>query len=252
MAVMDEFKEEREAMKNASFKEKLKYFWYYYKFHTIAVIAVMILVVTLVYDIATQKDTAFFGVMLNSAYVNEEAMSTFQESFVEYAEIDSETYDVQFDHTINLSESAISEVNASSSQRLLVYTSSAEIDVMVGGADVFPEQANQGMFYDLRDILTEEQIAKYESRFFYVDQAYIDLLDEIYDSSTTTEIELPEAPEPTKPQEMEQPIPVGIFVTDCEKLTDAYFFVGDYCVVGVMGNAPHLENAITFIDYLFE
>ena len=33
MAVMDEFKEEREALKNGTPKQKLAYFWYYYKWH---------------------------------------------------------------------------------------------------------------------------------------------------------------------------------------------------------------------------
>ena len=33
MAVMDEFKEEREALKRGTPKQKLAYFWYYYKWH---------------------------------------------------------------------------------------------------------------------------------------------------------------------------------------------------------------------------
>ena len=35
MAVMDEFKEEREALKRGTPKQKLAYFWYYYKWHVI-------------------------------------------------------------------------------------------------------------------------------------------------------------------------------------------------------------------------
>jgi len=41
MAVMDEFKEEREALKRGTPKQKLAYFWYYYKWHVI--ISVMII-----------------------------------------------------------------------------------------------------------------------------------------------------------------------------------------------------------------
>ena len=36
MAAMDEFRAEREAVKNGSFKEKLSYFWTYYKcYHSV-------------------------------------------------------------------------------------------------------------------------------------------------------------------------------------------------------------------------
>ena len=59
MPVMDEFKKEREMLKGKSFKEKLDYFWYYYKLQVFAVIFVLILVVTTIRDIVTQKDIAF-------------------------------------------------------------------------------------------------------------------------------------------------------------------------------------------------
>lgn len=63
---------------------------------------------------------------------------------------------------------------------------------------------------------------------------------------------IPELPDPTKPEEMKEPVPVGIFVTDCKKITDNYYFNGDYTVLGIMANAPSLDNALKFIDFLFE
>ena len=48
MAVMDEFKEEREALKNGTPKQKLAYFWYYYKWHVIISLVVIILIVSFV------------------------------------------------------------------------------------------------------------------------------------------------------------------------------------------------------------
>ena len=41
MALMDEFKEERESIKNKSFKEKLDYFWCYYKWWIITPIIIV-------------------------------------------------------------------------------------------------------------------------------------------------------------------------------------------------------------------
>lgn len=48
MAVMDEFKEEREALKNGTPKQKLAYFWYYYKWHVIIALVVIIMIVSFV------------------------------------------------------------------------------------------------------------------------------------------------------------------------------------------------------------
>ncbi len=251
MPVMDEFKEEREKIKNGSFQDKAKYFWCYYKYHTIVVICAIGLIVLLIHDVVTQKDTAFFAALLNSVSLGGEEVTTpFMEDFAEYFNIDLNEYQVTFDSTMDLGADAANELATSSSQRLLVYTSAGEIDVIVGGEDVFPTQANQGMFYDLREILTEEQIARYEPYFYYVDQAYIDLLDS--DASYDVNFVAPEAPDPDKPEEMEEPIPVGIYVTDCEKLTNVYYFSGDYAAIGVMINSSHVETAIQFIEYLFE
>ncbi len=253
MPVMDEFKEERESIKTARLSAKIRYFWDYYKFHTVAIISVITLIVVLVHDIVTYKEDAFFAAILNSTLLDEETKKSFEENFVSYAGIDLEEYNIQFDNTLNLAEDALTELNMSSAQRLLVYTSSGDIDVMLGGSDVFPSQANQGMFYDLREILSTEQIARYESRFYYIDQVYLDLLDEVESESPfDPSIVVPDSPDPTKPEEMKEPVPVGIFISDSEKLNATYQFNGDYTALGIMVTSPHLETSISFIEYLLD
>lgn len=251
MPVMDEFKKERETIKNADFKTKLQYFFYYYKVHTIAVIAAAALIGMLIHDIVTQKDDALFVGMLNCAVLSEDDTAAFVDNYVEYAAIDTEEYNIQLDTTLYFNQDTLTEITMSASQRLLVYTSAEELDVIIGGSDIFPAQAEQGMFHDLRDILSKEQLIKYEPYFYYVDQAVID---ETYALAEELSIEesYPEMPAPTKPEEMEDPVPVGLFVTDCKRLTDTYYFNGDYSVIGVMVNAPHVENSVKFIDYIFE
>lgn len=67
MAVMDEFREEREALKNGTPKEKLQYFWYYYKWHVIIALVVIIMIVSFVQQLRDRKDPAFYAVMLNAS-----------------------------------------------------------------------------------------------------------------------------------------------------------------------------------------
>ncbi len=266
MPLMDEFRKEREAIKHASFPEKVKYFFDYYKWHTVAIVATAVLAFTLVRDIVTQKDAVFFAVMLNSTYLDEEATESFRLDYAEYAGIDMEEYDVLLDGTLYFNTTPatnaveniaanFNELTMSASQRLLAYTASGELDVIMGGSVIFPDHANDEMFYDLREIMSAEQLAKYEPYFYYVDQAHLDAIAEAEEKllmNETLDPSLLEYPDPTKPEEMEEPIPIGLFVTDCTKLSDAYLFTGDYVAMGIMVNSPHVENSLKFIDYLFE
>lgn len=262
MPLMDEFKEERESMKNAGFSKKLKYFWDYYKLHTIGGIFAVVLAVTLIHDIVTQKDDALFAAMLNCAVPDQDQIEVFLQDYADHAAIDRNEYEVRLDTSISFATedtaqftANLNELTMSAGQRLMAYTAAGELDIIVGGSDVFPDQAYQGMFYDLREIMTEEQIAKYEPYFYYVDQAHIDAMDEAEVQLTINENlddSMFDYPDPTKPEEMETPVPVGVFVTDSANLASTFWFGGDYTVLGIMVNAPNAENSIKLIDYLFE
>lgn len=251
MPLMDEFKEERETIKNADFKAKLKYFWDYYKLHTIIGASIVFFLVTMIYDVVTTKETAFFAAMVNSTAISPEDINAFQEDYMAYAQIDPNEYMVQTDASLMSTATPKSELEMNAAQKLMIYTSAGQVDVMVCGADSFPHQASQGNFLDLREILTEEQLAKYEPYFCYADQAVIDARNEI-PTSGDFENAYPEMPDPRKPEEMENPIPVALLVTDCTKLTDTFYFEGDYIAAGVVANTTHPENAVKFLDFLFE
>lgn len=251
MPVMDEFKESRERIKNGSLKDKVIYFFDYYKFHVLVTIFVVTLLTILIRDITSQKEDAFYAVIMNSILRDTEYIDAFHDNFAEYCGVDTNEYDVMIDNSINFSDNPVDELTMSASQRLVALTASNTIDVMVGDSTIFPDQANQGMFCDLREILSEEQIAKYEPYFYYVDEAYIEYIDEALDSYEPNLV-LPDPIDPTKPEEMEKPVPVGIFVTDSRTLKDAYPFVGEYVAVGVMVKAPHPDVSRDFIDFIFE
>jgi len=225
-----------ESLKNAGFKAKLGYFWDYYKVHTFAAICLVIFLVTMIYGNLTKKDTVFYAALVHCSDVSEEATSAFRENFIAYSGIDLNKHEIQ--------------LNSNPSQ-LMLSMATAQVDVIVSGSEEFSEEAALNTFYDLREIMTEEQLAKYEPYFYYADQTVLDArknLPETDDFATS----YPPMPDPSKPEEMEEPVPVGLFVTDCTVLSEAYDFGNDYVAIGVVGNAPHIENALKFIDYLFE
>lgn len=256
MAVMDEFKEEREALKNGTFKEKLSYFWDYYKWYVIGTICIVLFVGSFVHQIVTRKDTAFNAVMLNASTMFPlETQDPYELEFAEYADIDLNEYDIFFDTSIRIDENLIDENAYTSVQKLAVYTAAGDLDVMVTDTDSFRKYANSYTFHDLREFLNAEQIAKYEPYFYYVDQKVVDEIDAANDALDDTYV--PVYPDPTKPEEMETPIPVGIYLSNCDNLRENYYFRGEegpaeHVVVGVYCNTKHADNVIKFLEYAFE
>lgn len=248
MAVMDEFKEQRELIKNGTSKQKLIYFWDYYKWYVIIPIVAVILLFSLIHHIVTQKDNAFYAVLLNAAVITEDLQHA--STFTDYAGIDTDEYETYFDTSIQIHSDSGSEADYTSMEKLMIYTATGDLDVMVTDMGSFQLYANNSSFYDLRDILSEDQIAKYEHLFYYVDQKIVDELQAASDNLDASYV--PVYPDPGKPEEMETPIPVGINVGTCQSLITDYNFWGEDVMIGVYANTNHLETALKYIDFLLE
>ncbi len=250
MAVMDEFKDEREALKNGTPKEKLSYFWCYYKWYVIGPLIAIILIASFAYEVLTRKEIVFNIAMLNVSELSQmttEVQTKLPQSFADYAGIDTNAYDIFFDTTYRISEDGLDDTSMSSSEKLYTYVAAGQLDAMLTDSDSFRKYANADNFYDLREILSEEQIEKYEPYFYYVDWAVVEAIDiaadNLEDTTTIT------TPDPTKPEEMEEPIPVGIYINN-EQLQEEYYFRGEDIVIGVYQNTKHLDYSLRFIDFL--
>lgn len=252
MAVMDEFKAERQALKNGSRKAKLLYFWDYYKWHTIVTIVVIAFAVTLVHNILTQKDMALNGVMLNSIVptgtLGPNENDAYTQEFAEYAGIDLEEFDIRFDVSLYISEENMDDLTVGSAQKLMIYVAAAELDVLVSPIDTFQRYAYQENFHDLRNILTAEQLEAYAPYIYYIDAALVEEIEIAYEEAYSYYV--PDFPDPTRPEEMKEPIPVGIYTDSCTKLHENYVFTKKPVVLGVYCNAPNVENASKYIDFM--
>lgn len=250
MAVMDEFKEEREALKNGTPKEKISYFWYYYKWHVIISIIVIAMVGSFIYQFVNRKEDVLTAVMLNASALDQTAdLPDFAADFAQAEGIDLNTESMTFDTSIRiLDDTTMDEVSVTSNQKLMVYVAANELDCMITDLDSIQKYANSSIFYDLRDILTEEQCKALEPYFYYVDKEVvlaIEAANEQADSDYT-----PVYADPFHPEEMQDPIPVGICLTDCKALTDNYYFRGDGIVISFYANGQHTDTAVDLAEYL--
>ena len=77
MAVMDEFKEERENIINSTPKQKLTYFWEYYKWYVIIPVIIVSAIGWYIYHVVTTPETILSGILINTHNVaNEEDPTT--------------------------------------------------------------------------------------------------------------------------------------------------------------------------------
>lgn len=71
-SIVEEIREEqKKVFATMSFKEKLAYFWDYYKIHTIAAVLVIAFVIAFISSYRSNKPFAFYAVLLNAASTEE-------------------------------------------------------------------------------------------------------------------------------------------------------------------------------------
>lgn len=248
MPVMDEFREEREALKHGTPKQKLDYFLDYYKWPTIAGIAIFIFAASLIYHVVTNKPSAFYGVFIN-CLTTDELSESFTQEFADAAGINLKKNNVTIDSSLSLTKSAQDQASYVTVQKMAVYLAAKEIDVLASDVSSFNRYAYLNTIADLRDVLTPEQQALYEPYYFYVDRKVIEEQSEAAENLEESPVEYPD---PDKPEEMEDPVPVGLYLTDCDKLDGNFAFTQTPVVIGIIVNSTHTETAVQFLDYLFQ
>lgn len=246
MPVMDEFQEERAALKQAGAKAKWQYFLDYYKWHAIIAIAAVFFIVSLVCQIVNRKDYALYVAMLNTR--EKESAGEYISRYAEYAGIDMAKQEIFIDTSlyIDLSDPAALDRNTlASSEKLLIRVAAGEVDAIVSDEAPLISYAYNGAFYDLREILTQEQIARYESCFFYIDQADADGQDKRPAAGDTDS-----RPAGRSPETMEHPVPVGIYLDAAEGLREHYTFLHQDMVLSIVRSSKNLEAASAYISFV--
>lgn len=225
MPVMDEFREERAAIKQGTFKQKYQYFKDYYRTPLIIAVLSLALIGVLLYNFMTRKDYAFYAALINcSPYPENE---WFADDYASVAGIDTDREAICFDTSLYYVLDSMDQDSLITVQKLDTLVLSGTLDVMLGGGDEFAHYANPLLFTDLREVLTKEQLEKYEPYLYYVDGAEFD---------------------------MEGTFPVAIYVDSSKKLNDAYYFrnAENGIALGIYANSSHKEYAVSLIDYLME
>ncbi len=264
MAVIDDIREQqKKAMHEMDWKGKLAYFWYYYKVHTIVAIVLILFIASFIYQYATNKDYGFYAAFLNASITDYTIEETWANEFTEYAQIDTDEYEVYIDTSIQLNGEMVSQYTLSSQEKLFAMVSVGEVSAIVADSETFESYARNDFFYDLETVLSPEDLEKYKDYFYYTDAAYFDMGD---DDTFYTEEEQAKFYEQTldhrSPSEMERPVAVGICITDADKIKESGYY--DYleqnditfqgfsseAVLGIPLSVENPDLTVRFLEYL--
>lgn len=259
--VNDEIRQQHMKAKDMSFKEKLGYFWYYYKIHTLVAVIVIIFSSVWIHDIVTAKDHNFYGIMLNSSHLDGDALET---SFGEYAGLDNEKYECFIDTLSTLSYQSQSEYDLATFQKMIALVQAKDLDVMVLDGQVFYNFSFNSMLLDLRNIFSEEELSQYEGNIYYIDYAKVREAEEADDNddelmaeyeernkATAEEIAM-EAETHKHPENMTEPIPVGIFIDDSPLVQKTGAYNQLVPIYGIVITSQRTGTAKQYLNYIWD
>ena len=246
MAVMDEFKEERERMKTQPFKVRFAHFGDYHKYHVLAAAFALFMIGEFIYSKITATETVFMTAFID-CYTDINTSEEYENKLMNIMGIDPKEEDIILD-TYSIS-STQQTGDTSAFDKLSVHMAAHELDVFMAPEDMFRRYSNDELFYDLREILTADQLEKYQDDFYYIDYALIEsgYYEEILFSENGTPLAFTDSLDHSNPKTMEKPIPVGIYLTGNKEFQDYYKFYTSEDQEVVFGVACYCdEQAINY------
>ncbi len=256
----EDTKAEWDKMKDRPFKEKLSYFWEYYKVHVIVAIIAVIFVVAMIRSFVTSKDYAVFIAAVDSFDATGETKGVWAEELADIIGFDKDDYEVYIDSTVQFGgDSASTQSDYVSAQKLTALLTSRSMDIMIADMTVFEQYAQNDCFVDLRDIYSEEELSSMEGLIYYTDAAtfadYQSSEMNVYEKQAEYTIDHHD------PSSMKDPVPVGFFAAEgtrvgdsgmYDHLKDTEEFQGheNEAAFGILKNTERYDNAVTGISYL--
>ena len=248
MKIIKSIKKHRDAIMEQPKGERWAYFWDYYKWPAIIIIAAIAVLTQMIVSTVKQKDTAFTGYLLNCKISIED--ESFLQGFYDRTGIDTATQEAAFYTDLGIWEGR-GKNNNTVLQRIIAGASMKDADIITGPAEALRPCAynTSRILCDLRQFLDEETLSAYADRLYNIDGAVMRQLDAPVGQDVRPE--LLNYPDPRDPAGMEDPIPVGIDISDRTAFLEAYYFPDTTVYLSFVSNTSRPELCKQFLDYLF-
>lgn len=250
MALNDEIKVQRQKLKGAPFKQKLSYFWSYYKGPFFISLLIVAFIVTYVGKLDDKK-IILHGYMLNHFNNDLEApLTEIEDGFLRAIDHDAGKYTLNINTTLSYyfnEDEDISTTNYQTMETLLAKSAGGELGFITGDRNSLMGLAYSDFFLDLTTIMNKEQIANFQSNFLYIDS---DLISEFKNNSITLkDTSTLDYPDMTSPENMKKPVPVLIDISSFPTLRELYHYSPETLSFGV-SSTRNPEIILQFLEYI--
>lgn len=212
-------------LEGKSTKEKIGYFFYYYKFHALGILFALFILGSLISGlIDSKKEPSIYVAMINSGLFDSNSTELLN-GYVLSRLIDTDKHPATLDISMQLNRDTTVNVNAATSdyQVFMAFLQSGLIDVVIGTPDVVSQYASIHAFQNLLDVLPSDLASQLEDDLCYFET------------------------------EDGEKVPLAISVKNNPKVTDGDAFAfEDEVVLALTTTSKHPETGIDFIRYLYE
>lgn len=231
-------------LKGKPFKQKVEHIVTYFWLPILVTVGILFVSISYIVHLATLKETALNVICLNT-YGDTALANAYVNDFAIDAGIDLEEYEVFISTDLTLDDQDLNTAY-NTAQVIVAQVAAHSVDMIAGDLATATRYFYQEMFWELDEILSPEQQEKYAEYFLYADMAVIRQLQQEL-------VESPVFPDPTKPEEMAEPVAVALRVPmESGFKENCYTYWKTDIAVGIVATAPNLENVLAFLDYMME
>ena len=227
-------------LKGQPLKKQILYIASNFWIPIVTVIATIVVLVSLIVHWSTQKPTALSLCCVNSP-AEEGTVQSYLYDFVQEHGINTEEYEI---NTELLFLSKDKDSSFQSVQMLAAMLMSGDVDVMAADSTTMVRYAYQHSFLYLNELLPQEQQDALSPYFLYMDLSRLEEL-------SAPQEGIPPYPDPTKPEEMGQPVPFAIILQPDWAFSEVcYPYTYGNNAVGLVAGAKNAENAQQLLQYI--
>ena len=215
---------EKNKMKDMTVRQKISYILTYYWLWIVGILTALFLMVFFINRMFFSiKDFWFYGMFANTME-NGGNESDLWYDFVDYADFDTTQKKVEMNSRTFFDPTVSGGTNNSYYQAFVALVESGDLDVVVMGTEALRGTGSSGRLLDLNDEKCAGVMGKYSDRIITCIP---------YDEEYS-----------------EEPVPVGIDVSDSLLCTKYHLYEGD-CALGISAYTDRIESVETFLDFLF-
>ncbi|MBQ5698969.1 MAG: hypothetical protein IIV75_04720 [Lachnospiraceae bacterium] len=251
MTFRDKLKKIQEAVKAGKGGAVFEYFYDYYKFEAFVIIAVLYFIGSLTYTKLTEKEIVLSGALLNQYNIlAEDLVLDMGNEFLTEQGLDLKEKKAEFNTSLRYAHSGDSSFNDATIQGLVAQCSGGTLDFITGDMEAMTIFAYGEYIYDLREILTEEEMELFKPYILYVDLDYQRQVEAALITPEVIPTMVP--PDMRYPEKMVEPIPVLIDLRDSALLSEIYIDLVDVLCFGFTVNSPNPDMTKEFLYYLMD